>query len=1515
MNLYTKADYPEATGLYNPSREHESCGLAFVADIGGKRSHQIVKDGLSMLVNLTHRGAAGADPDTGDGAGMMTEIPWAFFESQGVIKKSSSGVRACAQIFLPDHETEALSYRNLIGDLITGNGHSIVTWRRVPVCQDAIGAGARKSEPQTWQIFIELNGTESEFSDHEFRLYLLRKLIERGVESSTLNDKDQFWICSLSSQKIVYKGMFLARQLSEYYTDLKHELFESAWSVVHQRFSTNTFPAWKLAHPYRVCAHNGEFNTITGNMNLMSMREHHLRHPVFNDLTSEQLHPLIQDGLSDSGSFDQALEFLLHTNRSLAHSMCMMIPEAWSSREHMDINRKNFYQFHAQLMEPWDGPAAVVGCHNHQIVASLDRNGLRPARYCLTRDNRIIFGSEAGMLALDDEMIIFKGRLWPGKMILIDMNRGSFFDDDEAKRTSIHDKPWDRWIDETLVTIDELPDPVKAPKALKHQLEVYQKCFCWTQEELKTQLIPMAISGQEPMVSMGYDSPMAVMSEHHQLLFDYFRQKFAQVTNPPIDPVREELVMNMSSYFGAAWNMFDQEKPAGVRLKLLSPVLTNYELETLAQTKNASIRGTILSITCSVKENSDGLEQAIRFLCEKAEQKIHLGYNVLILSDRNLSKDLAGIPVVLAVSALHQFLIKKGLRAGVGLIIESAQVRLVHHFAVLLSYGANGINPYLAFESIRSLRSRELLPGQDGNEIDYEDPCAKYDRNYIQSVHKGLFKIMSKMGISTLKSYFGARTFEIFGFSQELSDRYFGGTLSAFGGPGLSQIWDDAKRSHQNAFREPGVLPFGGLFQWSRDGERHLNHPETIAKIQHAVRQNSWSLYKEYSSRTDKAAGDGLSLRGMLRIKRMRKPVSVDSVESESEIVKRFVTGAMSLGALSKEAHENLAIAMNRLGGKSNSGEGGEDPERFEKDPDGNNRISKIKQIASGRFGVTTDYLTRAEELQIKISQGAKPGEGGQLPGHKVSSYIAKLRFSVPGVSLISPPPHHDIYSIEDLAQLIFDLKCVNPEAKISVKLVSESGVGTVAAGVAKAFADTIIISGHDGGTGASPMSSVRNAGMPWEIGLSETRQTLLLNQLRHKVKLQVDGQLKTGRDIIVAALLGADEFGFATLPLIAQGCLLMRKCHLDTCPVGIATQNPELRKNFSGTPEHIERLMLFLAREVREHLAELGYRSLEEIIGRSDLLSYEAQGTRADTFSWNRLTAMPQGTGTVKTNDTLSGNALSGHDDLMDHQMISQLNQDRQDDGPVRLKFIAKMKSSQRSIGTSLSGWVSKHIRKEGLDDESIHVVCEGSAGQSFGAFLAKGIILEGIGEANDYLGKGMSGGRILLYQKPGSRRLSHENWIAGNTLLYGATGGEVYRSGQVVERFAVRNSGCIAVVEGVGDHGCEYMTGGRVIVLGHTGRNFAAGMSGGIAFVFDQEGLFRRRYNPGMVDLEPMNDDDEVFVTQHLGRHFQFTGSLRAKSILDAWDDSKDQFVKIMPREYKRALQRKSLTERRIG
>jgi glutamate synthase domain-containing protein 2/glutamate synthase domain-containing protein 1/glutamate synthase domain-containing protein 3 len=1511
LNIYTKSDWPISQGLYHPQREHSSCGLAFVANIKGIKSHTIVQDGLTALNNLSHRGATSADPRTGDGAGIMIQMPDEFLRERLLergLLLPQAGEYAAGNLFLPQDQSERETIKSLIAAQVSASGLTLIGWCKVVTDNSTLGEESKKYEPVIEQLFVGMGSLSP--AQFPLALYRLRRRIEKELLSRhDLVYRNDFYICSLSPDTLTYKGMFLADQLGTYYTELNDPRLTSAAAMVHQRFSTNTFPSWKLAHPFRFIAHNGEFNTIQGNINSMRSREYLLQHAALDDAGITDICPVIPDGLSDSASFDAAVDLLSHSGRSLPHILAMMVPEAWGSRKHMNEHKRDFYRYHANLMEPWDGPAAIAAFNGHQLCAILDRNGLRPARFTLTTDERIIFGSEVGILPIDEEKIKYTSRLWPGKMILVDLKAGLFMEDEETKATFINSKPYSEWLARGLIAIPDLPDPIRPPKSLQHNIDTYYRAFGYTEEELTEILSPMILDGAEAVGSMGNDAPLAILSQEPKLLFDYFRQKFAQVTNPAIDSIREELVMGSHGYFGSQWNMFDEGPEYCHQLFVHSPILTNYELEQIAQAKTKYVRGTTLSLTM---ENSTGtsadLQKALLSLCKKAEERVHSGYNALILSDRSISPTRMVIPSLLAVAAVHHHLIKAKKRGNIGIIVETGEARSCHHVAVLFSYGAVAVNPYLAFEAIRDMRARDLLQTAVTYREDDEDPCAAYDRNYIKALVKGVLKIMSKMGISTLRSYRGAQTFEALGLSEELLDSYFCGTLSQLSGIGLKEIHAEMLARHRFAFAASGPSGFhiahGGEYKWRPDGELHAYNPETIVLMQRAVREGSYPLFKKYSALVNDCSKTQITLRSLLDFDKKRAPLPLDAVEPEEQIITRFVTGAMSLGAISKEAHETLAIAMNRLKAKSNSGEGGEDDARYEPDISGDNPRSAIKQIASGRFGVTTHYLVNADELQIKVAQGAKPGEGGQLPGYKVTDYIARLRHSIPGVTLISPPPHHDIYSIEDLEQLIFDLKNVNPSAEVSVKLVAEAGVGTVAAGVAKARADRVVISGHDGGTGASPLSSIKHAGIPWELGLAETQQTLLLNSLRDRVRLQVDGQLKTGRDVVIAALLGAEEFGFATAALVAEGCLMMRKCHSDTCPVGIATQDPELRKNFAGKAETVMNFMRFIAAETREIMAELGFRSMSEMIGQTGYLTVKdkMKPSKSQTLKLERLLHVPQ----LAPEKARFCHTPQRHPIVrtLDHQLIALAAESLKTGQTLEADF--PIRNSDRSTGAMLSGHMVQQHGKEGVPPGLLRFNFNGTSGQSFGAFLASGISFTLTGRANDYVGKGLSGGLIVVKPSLRVRYAPEHNWIGGNTLLYGATSGNAFFAGRVGERFAVRNSGCYAVTEGVGDHGCEYMTGGIVVVLGPTGRNFAAGMSGGAAYILDEERLFSRRCNTGMVDIEQVTEADHEILRVLVGTHHRLTGSARAGQVLNQWDQLASLFVKVMPREYRRVASR---------
>lgn len=1491
---------PRVEGLYHPAYEHDACGVGFVVNIKGKKSHAIVEQGIQILENLVHRGAAGSDPETGDGAGILIQIPHQFFLRQRDGDLPDEGYYGVGMAFLPRDERDRALCEAAIETVTKEEGQVFLGWREVPVDNSKIGSASRAVEPIIKQFFI---GRAKELPDQEAferKLFVIRKVIENRVARLHLKQPEYFYICSLSSRTVVYKGLLLAHQISGFYLDLAEPDVVTSLALVHQRFSTNTFPTWPLAHPYRMLAHNGEINTLRGNRNWMRAREAQLRSPLFGD-DVKKITPLVTETGSDSATLDNALELLVRGGRSLPHAMLMLIPEAWGNHQFMDEDRKAFYEYHACIMEPWDGPAAVAFTDGRQIGAMLDRNGLRPARYLVTKDDHVIMASETGVLDIPDENVRSKWRLQPGKIFLVDTEEGRIIDDEEVKDRLVHQKPYRQWLIQNRLELSKLPDPPHVHLPDHETILERQKAFGYTLEDLNMILAPMATDGEEPVGSMGNDTPIAVLSRRPQLLYNYFKQLFAQVTNPPIDHIREEIVMSLADYIGKDGSLLEETPEHCRQLRIDTPILTNVDLEKLRHIETGNFRARTLSMLFDPDTGAAGMEVALTRLCEEASRAVADGVGIIILSDRGVDCNHAPIPALLATSAVHHHLIREGTRTAVGLVVESGEPREVHHFALLIGYGASAVNPYLVFETLEDMKREGLLP----EDLSYEQAC----KNFIKSINKGLLKTMSKMGISTLQSYRGAQIFEAIGLHEEVIEKYFTHTASRISGVKLDDIAEETLARHRFAYPPAPVpenldLDPGGWYRWRRGGEFHQMNPDVIAKLQHAVRTGNYQIYKEYAELVNKQSEQLATLRGLFRFKK-GNPIPIDEVEPVSEIVKRFATGAMSLGSISKEAHETLAIAMNRLGGKSNTGEGGEDPERYIPLPNGDSKRSAIKQVASGRFGVTTHYLVNADELQIKMAQGAKPGEGGQLPGHKVSKYIAKVRHSTPGVTLISPPPHHDIYSIEDLAQLIFDLKNVNPYARISVKLVAEVGVGTVAAGVAKAHADHILISGFEGGTGASPLSSIKHAGIPWELGIAETQQVLVKNNLRGRVVLQTDGQLKTGRDVVIAALLGAEEFGFSSAALVALGCIMMRVCHLNTCPVGIATQDPVLRERFAGKPEHVVNFFTFVAQEVREIMAELGFRTFDEMVGRVDMLEtreaidhWKAKGVDVSVLLQKPDVPPSVPIRCVEKQD-------HGLEKQIDIHLLEWCKPALERGEKVELHL--PIRNYNRTVGTMLSGEVARRYGEEGLPDDTIRIHFKGSAGQSFGAFLHNGITLILEGDANDYLGKGISGGRIIAYPPRESDFPSHENIIAGNTLLYGATGGEVFLSGVVGERFAVRNSGARAVVEGAGDHCCEYMTGGVVVVLGKTGRNFAAGMSGGVAFVWDVDGLFEKRVNfgGGSILLEPLEDPEDISLLRDLvERHYRYTGSVRAKEVLENWSEVLPQFVKVISVEYKNVL-----------
>jgi glutamate synthase (NADPH/NADH) large chain len=1524
---------PAKQGLYDPRNEHDACGVGFIAHIKGHKSHDIICKGLEILKNITHRGAVGADPLAGDGAGILIQTPDAFLRAEAAtlgITLPAQGHYGVGMLFLPRNPEHRATCEKIIEDAIKAEGQTLLGWRDVPVDNEGLGESVKAIEPYIRQVFVGRGDNCKDQDSFERKLFVIRKQIDNKIRDLDIAEGKMFYIPSFSSRTLVYKGMLLADQVGVFYKDLQDERMVTGLALVHQRFSTNTFPTWDLAHPFRMIAHNGEINTVTGNVNWMAAR----RHSMQSELLGEDLNkiwPLIARGKSDSACFDNALELLVMGGYSLAHAMMLLIPEAWAGNPLMDEKRRAFYEYHSALMEPWDGPAAVAFTDGRQIGATLDRNGLRPARYLITDDDYVVMASEMGVLEIPESEIVKKWRLQPGKMFLIDIEQGRIIDDAEIKAELAEKAPYQQWLNETQIQLEKLPPEVAAMPPDAQTLLDRQQAFGYTQEDIKFFLKPMALSGQEPVGSMGTDAALAVLSSRPRLLYDYFKQGFAQVTNPAIDPIREELVMSLVTHIGPRPNLLDlRHGGSHRRLEAHQPILTNKDLEKIRRIEartGGAFKTKTLSVCYPADTGASGMEPALKAVCAQAEKAVLDGNNILILSDRDIDAEHIAIPALLATSAVHYHLIKAGLRTEVGLVVETGEAREVHHFALLAGYGAEAINPYLAFDTLSDLRDK--LPEQLA-----EDEIHK---RYIKASGKALLKIMSKMGISTYQSYCGAQIFNAVGLSEPFLDEYFTGTSCTTDGAGLKEIAEETVRRHRLAFSEAplykNALDVGGEYAYRVRGEDHVWTPETISKLQHATRTNNWDTYVDYTKSINEQNERLLTLRGLLDFKFDRPPVPLEEVESAKEIVKRFATGAMSFGSISYEAHTTLAIAMNRIGGKSNTGEGGELPERFKPLPNGDSMRSAIKQVASGRFGVTAEYLVNADDLQIKVCQGAKPGEGGQLPGHKVDAIIARVRHSTPGVGLISPPPHHDIYSIEDLKQLIHDLKNVNPAARISVKLVSEVGVGTVAAGVAKAHADHVTIAGYDGGTGASPITSIKHAGLPWEIGLAETHQTLVLNKLRGRICVQADGGMRTGRDVVIGALLGADEFGFATAPLIVEGCIMMRKCHLNTCPVGVATQDPELRKRFTGQPEHVVNFFFFIAEEVRQLMAKLGYRNFSEMIGQTDRLDMRKAVAhwKASKIDLSRLLHKPEaGPGVAIYNSESQDHGL---DQALDRELIEQAKPALETRKPVRIEM--GIRNYNRTVGAMLSGEVAKRYGHEGLPEDTIYVKMNGTAGQSFGTFLAKGVTLELEGDGNDYVGKGLSGGRIVIYPPAESPIVPEENIIVGNTVLYGAIQGECYFRGVAGERFAVRNSGAIAVVEGVGDHGCEYMTGGVVVVLGGTGRNFAAGMSGGVAYVLDETGDFEKRCNLAMVELEPIPAEDAALeALDHQGgdlethglvdvmrdmtrddmrrlhalieRHRRYTGSEKAKQILDHWASYLPRFVKIMPVDYRKALEK---------
>lgn len=1497
--IMTFSQYPPPQGLYSPQFEHDACGIGFVVNIKGEKRHVILQQALEVLKNLAHRGAVGCEANSGDGAGVMLQIPHKFFarelKNQGIFIPSAGGY-GVGMLFLASDAKKRCAQEKRLEDIIQDEGQSVLGWRSVPTDDNVPGELAMRAKPFIRQVFIHRDPKLPDPLAFERKLYVIRKRAEKELRYNCRENSD-FYICSLSAKTIVYKGLLMSEQLQGFFPDLSDPLLETALALVHSRYSTNTFPSWERAHPYRYLIHNGEINTLRGNINWMRAREANFSSELFGQDLKKVLPVISPDG-SDSGMFDECLEFLTLTGRSLPHALMMMIPEPWSHHDGMDPARKAFYEYHSCLMEPWDGPAAMAFTDGDVVGAVLDRNGLRPSRYYVTEDDTLILASEVGVLDIPPEKVICKERLRPGRMLLIDTVAGRIISDEELKDEIAGQHPYRDWLKDHLKTLGDLPSRPAAAGLEPGQVMKLQEIFGYTYEDLRFTLMPMAKEGQEPVGSMGDDTPLAVLSHRPQLLYNYFKQLFAQVTNPPIDAIREEIVMGTETYIGSEGNLLHNVAENCRQIKLSTPIVNSQELEQLRHLQEPGFTSVTLPILFAIEGGGAALEQALEDLFRAASEAVAGGANILILSDKGVSQAQAPIPSLLAVSGLHHHLIREGARTQVSLVLETGDAREVHHFALLIGYGASSINPYLALASLKTMMGQGLLP---------EGDCQEYIQNYIQAVTKGIIKIISKMGISTLQSYQGAQIFEAIGLDQSLVDHYFTGTPSRLGGIDMDTMAQEIKMRHIPAFNKPtgdiGVLDSGGQLQWRQDGETHLYNPGIIPLLQESCRRGDFSLFQEYSSTLQAEEENKGTLRSLLDFKYMDEPLPLEEVEPEEAILRRFKTGAMSYGSISQEAHECLAIAMNRIGGKSNTGEGGENPCRFPTDPLGDSRCSAIKQVASGRFGVTSHYLVSAQEIQIKMAQGAKPGEGGQLPGKKVYPWIAETRYSTPGVGLISPPPHHDIYSIEDLAQLIHDLKNANPRARINVKLVSEAGVGTVAAGVAKGRADVVLISGADGGTGAAPRTSIRHAGLPWELGLAETHQTLVLNNLRSRIVVETDGKLMTGRDVAIATLLGAEEFGFATAPLVAMGCVMMRVCHMDTCPVGIATQNPELRRKFGGDPQHVVALMTFFARELRAIMARLGFRTVAEMVGRVDKLepAKAMNHWKASQMDLSPLLFEPREAATNGRHCQIPQD--HGLANSLDYQKLLPLCRpalEKQEQ--VRAKL--PIRNTDRVTGTLLGNEITRRYGEKGLPEDTIQLEFTGSAGQSFAAFVPHGMTLALEGDANDYFGKGLSGGKVAAYPPPKALFTPESNIIIGNVALYGATGGEAYIRGMAGERFCVRNSGAYAVVEGVGDHGCEYMTGGRVVILGPVGRNFAAGMSGGIAYVLDLAGDFQ--CNPHMVELTRLQEEKErKEVRAMIEKHVRYTGSRHAWNILLNWEKLQHKFVKVMPRDYRRMLE----------
>lgn len=1493
-------------GLYDPSFEHDACGIGFVASIKGNKSHQNISDALTVLENMEHRGACGCENNTGDGAGIMIQTPHEFFFEECLklgVHLPSFGRYGVGVIFFPKEIKLREECRDIFNRTAEKLGLEILTYRKVPVNPHDIGPTALSVEPEMEHVFVACPDHINNPDDFERRLFVLRNHATHLINSTVKKDPIGFYLASLSYKTVVYKGQLTSMQVRPYFPDLSNKRVVSAFGLVHSRFATNTFPSWKLAQPFRFIAHNGEINTLQGNLNWLKTSEHGFTSPNFTHEEMEMLLPIISGGQSDSACLDNMIELLTMTGRSLPHVMMMLIPEAWDGNDHMDPVKKAFYEYHASIMEPWDGPASISFTDGKIIGATLDRNGLRPSRYCVTKDDRVIMASETGVLPVDPKNIREKGRLQPGKMFVVDMEQGRIISDEELKKKICGQKPYGDWLNQFKIRLEELDEPrVTFSHLTDESVHKYQKAHGYSTEDIETIIKPMALDGKEPIGSMGTVVPLAVLSDQPQHLSSYFKQLFAQVTNPPIDPIRERMVMSLATFVGNNGNLLEEDPMHCHTVALKQPILTSKELEKIRSIDTGIFQAKTLQTYFRSDGKPDSLKKGLDRLCRYAEDAVHDGFEVLILCDRAMDSDHASIPSLLATAAVHHHLIRKGLRGQVGIVVEAGDVWEVHHFACLLAFGATAINPYLALATIRNMKANGLL------QTDLEWEKLRY--NYIKAVCDGLLKVFSKMGISTLQSYQGAQIFEILGLNHEVVERYFTGATSRIEGIGLEEIAKEALVKHYFAFSKKDVpvdrLPVGGVYQWKRKGEFHLFNPTTIHLLQQATKTNDYATFKKYSKFVNDQSEKAATLRSLFEFKRNRPSLNIDEVEPAESIYKRFATGAMSFGSISWEAHTTLAIAMNRLGGKSNTGEGGEDERRYEPLANGDSMRSAIKQVASARFGVTSLYLTEADELQIKMAQGAKPGEGGQLPGYKVDEWIGKTRHSTPGVGLISPPPHHDIYSIEDLAQLIFDLKNANRAARINVKLVSKAGVGTIAAGVAKAKADVILISGHDGGTGASPISSIKHAGLPWELGLAETHQTLVKNKLRSRVVVQADGQMKTGRDIAIAALLGAEEWGVATAALVVEGCIMMRKCHMNTCPVGVATQDPELRKRFTGDADHVVNFFRFMVQELREIMAELGFRTVNEMVGQVDCLQ-----PRENIQHWKyskvdlspilyKEPASPH-TGLYNLEQQDHGMA-----DILDWKLLEKAKPALDKKERVYAEF--PIKNTDRTAGTLLSNEISKKYKAAGLPEDTLHFKFFGTAGQSFGAFNTKGVTLELEGDANDYFGKGLSGARLVVYPSKESTYTAEENIIIGNVAFYGATDGEAFIRGKAGERFAVRNSGVRAVVESVGDHGCEYMTGGRIVILGDTGRNFAAGMSGGIAYIYDVKGKFAGNCNTEMVDLDPVSQEDIAELQDMIQRHYAYTGSSVAKFVLDDFENQLKSFVKVFPKDYKKVLQEKA-------